>query len=106
VSFVAGVANVTDSAETVRAAVADGADDDGGGAPTLAVGGLAGVVCAGVVCAGVAPVVALVVALAELSAPGAGGRDDGNRIGVMMNTTAINTSASMVRLSMQAGVVD
>jgi hypothetical protein len=44
---------------------------------------------------------ALVVALIVLSDPGAGGREDGNRIGVMMNTIAISTSAKMVRLSMQ-----
>lgn len=79
------------AAAAVAAAVVAGGAFDGdvcvAGAPTggVTVGG---------------GVVELVIA-AVLSDPGAGERDDGNRIGVTMKTIAISTSARMVRLSMR-----
>ena len=95
-----GVGTVTDSADT-RAGLDAVAEGAALGAGCCALGVL--VAGAAVAAAGFA-VEGVGVATADVSALGADGRDDGNRIGVTMNTTAISTSARMVRLSMQREV--
>jgi hypothetical protein len=100
VKFARGVGTVTDSAATRGdlGAVGDGAAL---GAGCCALGAL---VAGAPLTADVFGVAGVGVVTAVVSALGADERDDGNRIGVTMNTTAISTSARMVRLSMQGKV--
>jgi hypothetical protein len=100
VKFARGVGTVTDSAATRASLVAVG----DGAAPGVGCCALGNVGAGVALTADEFAVAGVGVATAVVSGVGADGRDDGNRIGVTMNTTAINTSARMVRLSMQGKV--